>query len=188
MRKIDRFLVLLTFLIRGITISNGETDHNLQSLVETSAQRLLIADKVALAKWDSGAPVEDAPREAKVLQAAVKDGALMGLDSAQVEAFFRAQIEANKLVQYSRLADWRRKGKAPAHAPIDLVIEIRPKLDEIEKRLIAELSGTVSARSAKTCRLDVSRAVGEYLHAHKVNPDSISALALDHAMAATCIQ
>lgn len=37
----------------------------LQPLVETSARRLVIAQQIALAKWDDGAAVEDAPRIAK---------------------------------------------------------------------------------------------------------------------------
>ena len=83
----------------------------LQSLVETSARRLVIAKQVALAKWDDGTAVEDAPREAKVIAGAVKDGESVGLEPASVANFFRAQIEANKVVQYSLLADWRRSGK-----------------------------------------------------------------------------
>ena len=117
---------------------------------------------------------------------AVKDGSAMGLDSAQVETFFRVQIEANKLVQFSLLADWQRQGRAPVHAPVDLVKEIRPQLDAIEKRFIAELSGTVATRSAKTCHLDVAKAVGEYIDAHKLKADSRDAVALDRAMAAAC--
>ena len=38
---------------------------------------------VALAKWDSHAAVEDAPREAQVITSAVKDGELKGLDRTQ---------------------------------------------------------------------------------------------------------
>jgi chorismate mutase len=99
-------------------LTGAETDP-LQSLVETSARRLDIARQVALAKWDDGAAVEDAPREAKVIANAVKDGSAVGLEPASVERFFRAQIEANKIVQYSLLADWRRSGRAPEHEPIN---------------------------------------------------------------------
>ena len=56
----------------------------LQPLVETTAHRLMIGDQVALAKWDSGKPVEDAPREAQVIQAAVKVGVAKGLGEASV--------------------------------------------------------------------------------------------------------
>jgi len=167
-------------------VATGETAAPLRPLVEISAQRLLLAEKVALAKWDSGAAVEDRPREAEVIQKAVKDGSAIGLDSTLVEAFFRAQIEANKLVQYSLLADWQRDGKAPAHPPVDLGKEVRPQLDEIEKRLVVELSSTVSIRTGANCRLVVAKAVGQYLDAHKLKPDSREAVALDRAMAAAC--
>ena len=188
MQRDKKFLTLFTVLIWGMRIASGETNNPLRPLVETSAQRLHIAERVALAKWDSGAAVEDGPREAKVIQSAVKDGNALGLDSTQVEDFFRAQIEANKVVQYSLLADWRREGRAPVHAPVDLVKEIRPQLDEIEKQLIAELSGTLSVRSATSCSLYVAKAVGEYVDAHKLKVDSRDAVVLDRAMAATCIK
>lgn len=187
-QKLKRFLALSALLIWGMRVATGETDPTLQPLVEASAQRLTMAQKVALAKWDSVAAVEDIAREALVIQAAVKEGSAIGLDSSQVEAFFRAQIEANKLIQYSLLADWLRAGGAPEHASLDLVKDVRPQLDEIEKRLIAELSVTVTARSAKSCHLDVATAVGKYLDAHKLQADSRDAVALDRAMAATCIR
>jgi chorismate mutase len=110
----------------------------LQPLVETSAQRLMIGEQVALAKWDSGKAVEDAPREAQVILGAMKDGVAKGLDEASVSNFFNAQLEANKLVQYALLADWYRAGKAPEHAPVDLLKVIRPQLDEVQKSLIAD--------------------------------------------------
>jgi chorismate mutase len=74
------------------------------------------------------------------------------------------------------------------HAPVDLVKEVRPQLDEIEKRLIDELSDAVSVRSAISCDLNVAKAVGDYIDAHKVKVDSRDAVALDRAMAASCIR
>jgi chorismate mutase len=188
MPRHEKLLILFTLLFCGISVGNGERDSPLHLLVATSAQRLHTAESVALAKWDSGAAVEDGAREAKVIQSAVNDGNAAGLDSTQVEAFFRAQIEANKLVQYSLLANWRREGRAPVHVPVDLVKEVRPQLDQIEKRLIAELSSTVSLRSANSCNIEVAKAVGEYVDAHKLKVNSRDAVALDRAMSATCIQ
>ena len=78
------------------------------------------------AKWDSGKAVEDAPREAQVILGAVKDGAAKGLNGASVSNFFNAQIEANKIVQYALLLADGIAGKAPDHAPVDLVKAIRP--------------------------------------------------------------
>ena len=93
------------------------TIDRLQPLVDTSARRLLLAKQVALAKWDSRAPVEDPTREAQVITAAAKEGELKGLNRQFVSDFFAAQIEANKLVQYSLLAAWHRAGGAPNETP-----------------------------------------------------------------------
>jgi chorismate mutase len=168
-------------------IANAATDP-MGSLVQSSAERLQLARKVAVEKWYSGAPVEDPSREAEVLQKAVKDGNSVGLESTQVEEFFKAQIEANKLIQYSLLADWRRDGRAPAHDAADLVKEIRPQLDEIEKQLILDLKQSVVARSATTCPVDVAKAVGEYLDSRNLKVDSLEGVALDRAMATACIR
>jgi chorismate mutase len=90
----------------------------LRPLIVTAAQRLAIGKQVALAKWDNRTPVDDPIRESQVISAAVGDGALKGLDRTSVSQFFAAQIEANKLIQYSLLANWARNGKVPKHKPI----------------------------------------------------------------------
>jgi chorismate mutase len=178
---------LIAFTIIGTSAARGQTAiDRLQSLVETSARRLLIAQQVALAKWDSGATVEDLPREAQVITGAVRDGVSRGLDPTSVSNFFKAQIEANKVIQYSLLADWRRAGGAPAHAPIDLVATIRPELDHVQAALIAELADTVAIRASTTCRADVAKAIGKYVLVHKHKVGSLQLIALDRALAASC--
>jgi chorismate mutase len=135
--------------------------------VEISARRLAIAEQVALAKWDSHAAVEDAPREAQVIMSAVKDGELKDLDRTFVSNFFRAQIEANKVVQYSLLADWHRVGRAPAHRPINLATAIRPELDKLQIELIRELADTAAIRASAACHAYIAKVVRKYLVAHR---------------------
>jgi chorismate mutase len=187
-----RLHLKLLLLITASIITNARaTDHSqpaedqLQRLIETSAERLAIGEQVALAKWDSGAPVEDEAREAQVIGDAVKLGEARGLKSDEVAQFFRAQIEANKLVQYSLLADWRRIGKAPAHEPVSLA-SLRPKLDQLELEMIDELSGTATIRVNPSCSSYIARAVGKYVSAHNNQIGSLKAIALDRALAATC--
>jgi chorismate mutase len=154
------------------------TDH-LQQLIETSAQRLVIAEQIALAKWDSGAPVEDAHREAQVMVSATRAGESRGLDQATVSNFFRAQIEANKLI-------WRRAGKAPDHKAINLASTIRPELDQVDMALIADLAETAGIRASATCRADMAKAVDKYVSAHKDSFSALKAAALDQAVGAAC--
>jgi chorismate mutase len=184
-------LKLLALIGASMIVNAGATDHSqraeeqLQRLVETSAERLAIAEQVALAKWDSGAAVEDEAREAKVISDAVKLGEARGLKSDEISQFFRAQIEANKLVQYSLLADWRRIGKAPEHQPVSLA-SLRPRLDQLELAMIDELSGAATIRANPSCNSYIARAVGKYVSAHGTQIGSLKAIALDRALAATC--
>jgi chorismate mutase len=178
---------LIAFSIMGISAAYGQSATNpLQLLVETSAKRLVVAGKVALSKWDSGTAVEDGPREAQVIAGAVRAAEAKGLDPALVSNFFKAQIEANKIVQYAMLADWQRAGAAPTHAPINLVTTIRPELDRIQIDLVAELGGIATVRNSKTCHADVAKAVGEYVSAHSDAFWPRYAVALDRAMAPVC--
>jgi chorismate mutase len=157
-----------------------------QPLVKLTAQRLVIAEQVALAKWDSGRPVEDVSRETQVMLDATKKGEARGLDPASVSDFFRAQIEANKLVQYSLFAEWHRAGRAPDHKAINLAGTIRPELDQVETALIAELAVTAGIRASASCRTGIAKAVGKFVSVHRNSFSPLKAIALDRALAATC--
>jgi chorismate mutase len=158
----------------------------LQPLVETSARRLSLAQEVAFSKWQTGTAVEDPPREQHVIASAVSEGKTEGLDPAVVSRFFRAQIEANKVVQSSLLSTWHSVGKAPDHQAKDLATTIRPQLDEIQKQLIEELVTTASIRASPTCRLDLASALSGYLTTHQLSPVDVQATALKESLAAFC--
>lgn len=180
-----KLMIPFIFAIGGVSATWGQgAIDRLQPLVETSARRLLLAKQVALAKWDAQAPVEDLIREAQVITAAAKEGESKGLNRTFVSHFFAAQIEANKLVQYSLLAEWHRAGGAPKHRPVNLIEDIRPQLDQIETALIAELVETADIRTNASCQDDAAKAVGKYLaRRHLGTP---LAIALDRAIVANC--
>jgi len=148
---------------------------------------LSLLSRSQLAKWDNGMPVEDASREDDLIGNATKAGQSRGLDPTSVSNFFRAQIEANKLVQYSLLAEWRREGRAPDHTPVNLASTIRAELDEVDKALIAELEESKVIRASASCRTDIAKAVGKYASAHKKQFSPLKAIALDRALATACI-
>lgn len=180
-------IIAFLSVVGSLGIAKAQTAvEQLQPLIETSAQRLSLAKEVALAKWDSGAKVEDIAREAHVIQGALKASESAGLDQQATETFFRAQIEANKIVQYSLLADWQRAGKAPAHPHIDLVATVRPELDRIQASLISELKESEKIRESSSCRVDIAKAAGRYLSTHKDQSSPLFAIALDRAAAGAC--
>lgn len=184
--KYRSFSLTFWIVVAEVAAYSQGTADPVQQLVEMSARRLVIAEQVALAKWDSGAPVEDFAREAQVIASVTKAGEGMGLDRKDVANFFRAQIEANKLVQYSLLAEWHRRGDAPAHKPIDLRGTIRPELDQLETQLLAELAKTRELRAGSACSTEIAKEVGKYVSANKGKISEVEAVALDRAMAQTC--
>ena len=185
--KQGKVMILVAFATSGIDIVRAQNAvDKLQPLVEMSARRLAVAEQVALAKWDSHTSVEDPSREAQVIMRAVRESKSRGLDATFVSNFFRAQIEANKAIQYSLLADWYRAGRAPAHAPVNLAKTIRPELDQLQMSLIAELADTAIIRTGKTCHADVAEAVGKYISSYRGDRRSLHAIALDRALATAC--
>ena len=182
-----RIVMFVTMAIASLCYGRGQTTVNqLQSLVETSAHRLNLAQEVAYAKWDNGTAVEDPPREQHVIASAVAEGKTEGLDPAVVSRFFRAQIEANKVVQSSLLSGWHKAGKAPDHQAKDLTTTLRPQLDAIQKQLIEELVGTAPVRASASCRLDLATAVSGYLTTHQLSAADVQATALKQSLAAFC--
>lgn len=180
-------MILVAFAISGIDIVRAQNAvDKLQPLVEMSARRLALAEQVALAKWDSHTSVEDPPREEQVIMSAIKEGESRGLGGPFMSKFFRAQIEANKVVQYSLLANWYRAGRAPGHAPVNLSKTIRPELDQLQTALIASLADTSMVRAGTTCHADIAKAVGKYISAHKGDRWCLQAITLDRALAASC--
>src|SRR5262245_882845 len=80
----------------GVTRDDTAAVDRLLGLIE---ERLAVAPEVARTKWNTGAAIDDPPREARVIDAAVEAAAEYGLAPGPVSDFFRGQIEANKTVQ-----------------------------------------------------------------------------------------
>ncbi|QBZ87471.1 chorismate mutase [Pseudomonas viciae] len=153
----------------------------LTPLLNAIGERLALADQVALSKWDSHKPVEDRQREREVIAAAVAQAPAYKLSGETVEAFFAAQIEANKMVQYINLSDWALEGKAPDLPRPDLVGQIRPQLDRLQKRLLQQLADFAPYRTDPQCPQWLARAT----HNNKQHP--VHRLALIRATAELCV-
>lgn len=111
----------------------------LDRLVGLLDARLAIGEEVARTKWNSGAPIEDLPREQQVIDSVASRAAEYGLREAWLREFFRAQIEANKAVQSSLHTAWRRNSQPKFVSVADLGHDIRPRLDTLTGDLLAAL-------------------------------------------------
>ena len=106
-------------------------------------QRLRYMDDVARNKWNSGAAIEDLPREREIIDSLGKQAAGYGLDAGIAREFFRAQIEASKIIQRTRFAEWRAQNQPPFKDLPDLRDSIRPALDALTPELMKALAGAL---------------------------------------------
>ncbi len=155
----------------------------LDPLVRLSAQRLLVADEVAAAKWGTGAPIEDPARERLVLDAAAARARRAGADPVQAVRFFRDQIEAAKVVEETLFTRWSADpASAPAIRPP--LSGIRTTLDGLNDRLSHALADTAAPRAETGC--DLALAVDSARVATELDLDLTHRVALARALPATC--
>lgn len=139
---------------------------DLLPLTSLFAERLLLADKVAAAKYGTDKPIDDPVREEQILDDVAARAVGLGLDPQAAQAVFRDQIEANKLVQRGLYARWDAHPELrPTERP-DLVKEVRPQLDRITAELLTALKDTARPRTSPSCepRLEVAAIRAAYGH------------------------
>ncbi len=158
--------------------------HNaLDPVVRLSAQRLLVADEVAAAKWGTGSPIDDPAREQRVLDGAAAEARRLGTDPAQAVRFFRDQIEAAKVVERTLFARWNADpSQAPAIRPG--LPGIRAALDSLDDRLGHALADTAGARAELTCAPGL--AVDSLQVTAELDLDLPHAVALARALPSAC--
>ncbi|SMQ14668.1 chorismate mutase [Streptomyces sp. Ag82_O1-12] len=160
------------------------TAHGLASVTDLFAQRLLLADKVAAAKYGTDTPIDDPAREAQILADVRSRAAGLGLDPDAVAAVFRDQIEANKLVQRGLHAHWdANPGERPTERP-DLAKEVRPALDRITTGLLAALAETDRDRAVPSCGPRLAVAAGWSASTHRL--DILHLEGLGRALPSAC--
>lgn len=178
---------LPAILVAPMAIAGAAEPSNsgLDRLADLSAERVVLADRVAASKRQSGKPVEDAAREADQLQRLGEQAAAHGVPREQVTAFFKAQIEANKLVQYRLLsAPPRGAGRGAANnAPIDLG-PVRERLDVINAGLLDALAPALQETRGETCTTRTHDAQARAARRHRL--DDLHRIALSRAFGDFC--
>ena len=123
----------------------------LQPLIAAMEQRLEIANDVARSKWHSGKPVQDSERERHVIQNAESRAGEFKLAPDDTREFMTAQMEANKMVQYARIEQWRETGQSPEKPESGLTDGIRGRLDTLMPVLMQSYSAFQPYRNDAKC-------------------------------------
>ncbi len=157
-------------------VTAPDTAEPLHALLAAIVERLALMPWVAEAKRAGGRPVEDLAQEVRVIDAALAGvvkasqlGSTPPLDAAAVRAFYRAQIEAAKVIQRSVLAG---PTAADVHV-VDLVAVLRPALMRIGSRMAQLLVEVSQIEDRRHWR----RRVGEELAAAHLPRASVEAIA-----------
>lgn len=145
----------------GVSVAGQTAEHaSLRPLVELITQRLLLADKVAAAKYGTTKPIDDPARERALLDQVRQRARAAGLDPATAERFFRIQIETNKVVQRGLYARWDAHPEQRPHRRPDLDTEVRPQLDRITDEAVHQLKDTEQVRTPTSpCHMQLSTAM-----------------------------
>lgn len=100
-------------------------------------QRLAQMQSVALFKAHKHRPIEDLSREAVVLSNALEQARQQCLDTASVEAFFQAQMDAAKAIQYRYRAQWLAEGVPDKGADL---VKLRNTLNQLGAAILEVLT------------------------------------------------
>jgi chorismate mutase len=157
----------------------------LGELTGLAVQRVQVADLVAAAKFGTPAPIDDPAREQQVLDTVRTKATELGLNPENAATFFRAQIEANKLVQRGLYARWtEHPEEVPSRRP-DLGTEVRPILDRLTTDILAELKDTEQLRHPSLkCEIQATIAERSAVVLHRL--DRLHENALAEAMRTVC--
>ncbi|MFI6066649.1 gamma subclass chorismate mutase AroQ [Micromonospora sp. NPDC051227] len=128
--------------------SADDVDEQESLLTALAAERLALGDKVAAAKYGSTTPINDEAREERLLADVVARSREIGLDPLLSRRFFRAQIEANKVLQRRLYAVWSDHPELRPRCRPNLESEVRPQLDVITRQMLLRLKALESARKA----------------------------------------
>ena len=158
--------------------NDEQTAAPLTALLAAMDERLSLMVSVAESKRVLAKPVEDLEQEVRVLDAAVegvmKEVAQLGTplpDESSIRTFFQAQIEAAKAIQHSVLS-----GPPTTLDPPDLVIDLRPALGRISRRinqLVLKLQQDESFLGLEALQLLVNDALAN----HSLPPENLAAIA-----------
>lgn len=167
-----------------ISFEQSAAARPLVPLTELSAERALLSDEVAAAKWGTGKPIADPAREQQLLDEVARRSTAMGLDPAAAARVFRDHIEASELVQRSLHQRWTaHPGEAPTEHP-DLPTEVRPELDRITTELLEQLRNTSAARERPSCPGHLMSSIRHVDHAQHL--DALHRTALARSLPSAC--
>ncbi|WP_234418607.1 chorismate mutase [Dongshaea marina] len=139
-------LLSVLFVFAPIAFAQGAN----MSVFQAINQRLTYMQDVALYKAQHKLPIEDSTREAVVLKKAQAQASQAGLDPQTISAFFKAQINAAKAIQYRYRAQWLSDPQSMDKQPRDLVKVVRPALITLGDQIVLKIKAHLQQKGPFT--------------------------------------
>jgi cyclohexadienyl dehydratase len=128
-------LLLIACIARAEPVAIHSAEDDVQQVFALAQTRLSLMRDVAAWKYANDAPVTDAAREKRVLDASVAEAQRLGIEPTSARELFAVQIRIASDVQEHFIATWRKQGGHPERVR-DLNRELRPELDRIGAQLL----------------------------------------------------
>ncbi len=120
------------------TFRQKDSTESAERVLNLMNKRLLVMNEVAAWKWAHRQEILDADREKEALTKLQLRAKELGVDPKVVERFFKAQVEAGRLLQQDLIANWTKENVQPA-AKGDLKKDLRPRIDQLNDELLDSL-------------------------------------------------
>jgi len=131
-------LLFIACVVRAEPVAINSPEDDVRRVFDILQTRLSLMRAVAAWKFANSAPVTDAAREQRVLDASVAEAQRLGIDPASARELFAIQIRIASEAQEHFIATWRKQGGGPD--PVrDLNRELRPELDRIGAQLLQSI-------------------------------------------------
>lgn len=149
---------LVILWLAGCATDRPTTTASEASLAAQMVERLSVMIDVALYKYHHEVAIEAPDRERELLERLEAQGTERGIPPTVVRDFFRAQMEAAKIVQREKLRLWASgEEEAPQGGIPDLAKEVRPVLDRLSESMLNALREEWLASQADDYPIDRHR-------------------------------
>ncbi|WP_148242079.1 gamma subclass chorismate mutase AroQ [Enterobacter asburiae] len=131
-------IVFTSFFMCGSSLAASVTATSIPDLADAINQRFEVMKDVAGYKLIKGLPVEDLPREEKVLKQTQRFAEEAKLDPLSIEGYIHAQMMVSKAIQYRYLDSWRIKPES--HWQPKSLPSVREHILELDNRILDLIS------------------------------------------------
>ncbi|HTX95509.1 MAG TPA: chorismate mutase [Mycobacterium sp.] len=138
--------------------AQADSTSALTDLVDAAAQRLQIAEPVAVFKWNTHGAIEDPGRVQQELAKLGADASADHVDPDYVTRVFGDQINATEAIEYTRFGDWKLNPEAVPAASPDLAAS-RSAIDSLNQTMLNQVMANWGLLHSPACavQLDIAR-------------------------------